>query len=568
MTANTVIESERKYDTPDGFVLPDLVGAGGVERVGDAHARDLNATYFDTDDLRLARNKMTLRRRTGGTDDGWHLKTPDGGDNRGSGKNKGDNRTEYRMPLGDGKDVPVELLDRVRAVVRANPLRSVVRLRTERREYPLQGADGRVLALLAEDRVRAEAGGDEQRWNEIEVELVDGEPDVLAALGERLRAAGAAPARTTSKLARALGEQARTRVGGAAAPATKADKQTSTKADKESSTNAGKQSGTKAGKQRSTKAGKQRSKRPPKAVRAVVDYVRAQRDAILANDLGVRAGDADAVHDMRVATRRLRSTLRTFRDRLWRRDRTEPLRAELAWLADRLGAVRDAQVMAARLREAVAALPARLVVGPVGDRIGARLDDDLRRGRRDLDAALVDARYFALLDALDRLVDTPPSPATRGRRVRRRAAAALRRADARLDRATTPDKQGRTTTPDKQASEGTGERERDVRLHDARKAYKRARYAVEALKPVRPKRARRLAKRLSALQDVLGDHQDTVITRDLLRQYADRADAADESAFSYGVLHANQRVAGADALAGLPAARRAATRRKLRRWLG
>src|SRR5436190_7293649 len=140
-------ETERKYDVPAGFALPNLAGAA------DASTFDLDATYFDTDDLRLARNRRTLRRRSGGSDAGWHLKTP--GD--------GSSRTEHRLPL-DGDAVPDELQTEVRAVVRRQPLRPLARLRTRRIETPVRDADGRTLAVVAHDHVTAETGGTERRW--------------------------------------------------------------------------------------------------------------------------------------------------------------------------------------------------------------------------------------------------------------------------------------------------------------------------------------------------------------------------------------------------------------------
>jgi CHAD domain-containing protein len=306
----------------------------------------------------------------------------------------------------------------------------------------------------------------------------------------------------------------------------------------------------------------------------VVDYLRAQRDALIANDPGARTGDADAVHDMRVGTRRLRSTLRTFRGQLWSRERTEALRGELSWLADRLGGVRDAQVMEQRLHAAVAAQPPDLVVGPVYSRIHGDLDADLRDARRELDAALDGVRYFRLLDELDRLVDTPPVDEARGRWVRRKVAAAVRRADAKLDAATAPDGADSAAGSDSAAgpdsaagSDSAAGPDRDAGLHEARKAYKRARYAVEVLAPEAGRPAKRLVKRLKALQDVLGDHQDSVITRQLVREFAGRADEAGDSAFTYGLLYADQRAAAGTLDADIPAARRAVRRRKLRRWL-
>src|SRR4051812_8840878 len=161
-------ENERKYDVPADFALPTLAGAG------QAAVHDLDATYFDTDDLSLLRNRRTLRRRTGGGDAGWHLKTP--GD--------GTSRTEHRLPLpganGSGGDaVPGELAGLVRAIARRRPLEPVAHLRTHRVETPLRDAGGRTLALLAQDRVTAETDGREQSWQELEVELVDGDAAVL-----------------------------------------------------------------------------------------------------------------------------------------------------------------------------------------------------------------------------------------------------------------------------------------------------------------------------------------------------------------------------------------------------
>src|SRR4051794_21217840 len=148
----TATETERKYDVPAGFELPSLVGAAEPE------THELDATYYDTPDLRLARNRRTLRRRTGGTDAGWHLKTP--GD--------GASRTEHRLPL-DGDGVPDALQAEVRAIIGRSPLHRVAGLRPRRIETPLRDQDGRILALIAQDQVTAETDGAEQRWQEVEV---------------------------------------------------------------------------------------------------------------------------------------------------------------------------------------------------------------------------------------------------------------------------------------------------------------------------------------------------------------------------------------------------------------
>src|SRR5674476_553116 len=81
-------EVERKFDVDPGALLPDLSGAAVA--VSEGVESQLDATYFDTADTRLARQRITLRRRTGGDDAGWHLKLPAGQDER----------TEVRLPLG------------------------------------------------------------------------------------------------------------------------------------------------------------------------------------------------------------------------------------------------------------------------------------------------------------------------------------------------------------------------------------------------------------------------------------------------------------------------------------
>src|SRR5262249_58434349 len=80
--AGEFIETERKYDAEAGFALPDLAGLDGVAAVTGPQTYRLRAIYFDTTDLRLAAAKITLRRRTGGTDAGWHLKLPAGAHSR------------------------------------------------------------------------------------------------------------------------------------------------------------------------------------------------------------------------------------------------------------------------------------------------------------------------------------------------------------------------------------------------------------------------------------------------------------------------------------------------------
>jgi CHAD domain-containing protein len=465
-------ETERKYDVPEGFVLPSLAGAA------DPETHDLDATYFDTPDLRLARNRRTLRRRTGGDDAGWHLKTP----------GEGVSRTEHRLPL-DGEAVPDELQAEVRAIVREAALQPVARLRTHRVETPLRDETGRTLALIAQDQVTAETDGHEQHWQEVEVELVDGDQRVLKLVERELLAAGATPAAGPSKLARALGDRL------------------------------------------AADGGK------PKKVNPVLAYAREQRDAIGAYDPGVRHGDPEAVHKMRVATRRLRSTLKTFK-KSFEPDLAARVGPELKWLAGQLGEVRDGQVLGHKLIASVEGEGPGFE--PVAERVRAHLDAKVAAGREALEQDLNGGRYLGLLDAIDELVGDPEAEDDNPLR---RARKSLDKADRLLDQAIT---------------DGV-----DTELHEARKAYKRARYAIEVFQPSTGKPAKKLVKGLTELQEVLGAHQDSVIAREILRELAGSA----EDAFPYGIVYARQEQVGRDTFGDLPLAIETAGKPKLRSWL-
>jgi inorganic triphosphatase YgiF len=198
-----VIETERKYDVPADFVLPDLAGP----RTGEMslpEMLDLTATYFDTADLRLAKAHITLRRRTGGTDAGWHIKLPV----------SGDTRRELHFPLGEPTaTVPGEIAAEVAQWTEGEELAPVALLRTERTVRRLVGPAGDVLAEVADDRVTGSRPDPVDRarwqqtdaWREVEVELVCGTRDVLDAATARLTEAGARPSPSASKLARVLG---------------------------------------------------------------------------------------------------------------------------------------------------------------------------------------------------------------------------------------------------------------------------------------------------------------------------------------------------------------------------
>lgn len=520
-------EVERKYEVPADFELPELTGGSGERTVDEPVVHRLTATYYDTEGFTLARHGVTLRYRTGGTDAGWHLKRPAAPGAR----------TEIRAPRpSSGRNrIPAGFDDELAALRRGRPLDPVLRMSTRRVERTVRSPDGTPVALVADDRVTVRSPDGlvpPASWREIEVELVEGPesaPDTLDALDRQLRVAGARPASTGSKLARALD---------AALPPVPEDSP---------------------------------------AWRPVADYARAQREAIVALDPAVRRDEPEAVHDFRVAVRRLRSTLRTFRP-LLPAERSEPTRAELRWLASELGRVRDLEVIAERLAGAVAAEPPELVVGPVGERMAERFAGQREKARESALASLGSERYFTLLDQLDELLDQPPVRRPVNGEVRRLVRTAVRRAERRLaptEPAATDQGATEPATPGPAATEpATGKPASagptlagDAALHEARRSAKRARYAVEVLAPAAGKPAVRLIDRFKAVQDLLGTHQDTVVAREVLRAEADDAEAAGQSAFTFGLLHGRQAAVAANALTKLPDAR-ARVRAAVKRWLG
>lgn len=484
MADNAKREIERKYEATPETRLPDLTQVAGVSAVQDKGVVDLDAVYYDTADLRLAAASLTLRRRTGGADAGWHLKLPVAPGVR----------DEITAPLSEAsvsEPVPKELESLVRARTRGAGLVPVMRLLSSRAVHHLADADGALLAELSRDAVRAERltdGGRTAQWDEIEVELADGgDPAFLDAVDKRLRKAGLRPAASPSKLARALAET-------------------------------------------SEDSAPLRLEPPRTAGDHVLAYLREQADALKVYDPAVRRDLPDSVHQMRVATRRTRSAFRTYR-KVLDRTVTEPLGEELKWLAGELGAARDHEVLAERLRSRIDALPVTLLLGPVRGRLVswtvARGSDSRRRAVAVLDSE----RYLGLLDALDALLADPPL---------RKAASGP--ADSVLAQAACKEFERLDVRITHVLALPPGE-ERDVAIHSARKVAKRARYAGEVAKPALGKPAKRFVKRMKAVQTELGDHQDSVVAREALRLLAAQAHAAGETAFTWGLLYGREEAA-------------------------
>ncbi len=492
--ATVVRETERKYDPAAGGTaaleaVKTMAGTAGVAAVPEQPEQLLDAIYYDTADLRLIGAGITLRRRTGGEDAGWHLKLPAGADTR----------DEIRLPLTSADSaVPADLAALVRAYTRGAALAPVVRIQTRRRVLRLLDGAGQALAEIAADHVSAEPadGSAATVWDEIEAELVTGDPALLTAIDEQLRLAGARPAATKTKLQRALADRL---------PAARPTPEP------------------------------QLTRHSP-AGQVVLAYLRDQVAAILHYDPLVRRDEPDAVHQMRVATRRARSALQAF-GTIIDRETTRPLCAELKWLAAALGQARDTEVLQARLTADLAAVPPALVVGPVRARITADFTAQLTQARQTSLDTLDGQRYLRLLDNLDALLADPPLTPLAARQAGKALAKPVRRAARRLQRAL-------DAVP--------GAQDRDTAIHEARKATKRARYAAEAAVPALGRTASRQAAQAKELQQLLGNHHDSVVARAVLLDLAGKARTAGEDTFTYGLMHQRQACQAAEIEQALP----------------
>jgi CHAD domain-containing protein len=496
-------ETEIKYEADADTELPQLGSLPGVHALRGPDLEQLEAEYYDTADLRLLIAGITLRCRKGGHDAGWHLKLPVSDENT---------REEISRPLGPVSEPPTELTDHIRARLRGQELIAVAVITTTRRRSVLLGPREEALAEVADDQVHGMpriGGASASRWREIEVELTAGTPDLLVAADHMLRRAGLQRSRRTAKLERTLGSILCTEPG-LGDRATAAD--------------------------------------------VITAYLREHADRLAAEDPRVRHRETDSVHKMRVATRRLRSTLRSFPTVLPAAG-TAHLAAELKWLGAVLGEERDAEVQAGRIDDHVGRTDVALLLGPVAARLQAHRAKAAATAHGGVEAALDSQRYDALLASLE----TAITGTTDGLDARRPAKKVLKAAVGRSFRKTT--RRMRAA-----AAEAPGPA-RDVGLHSARKAAKRARYAAEAAAPVCGTPARTFAKQMKKVQSVLGDHQDTVVGRALARDLAVAANLAGESAFTYGLFYGYDACAGERLDAQAATVWQKARKSKYRAWL-
>jgi CHAD domain-containing protein len=441
------VERELKFEAAGDAALPDLTALAKGCQVVALPTERLEAVYYDTADLRLARWGATLRHRN----DEWTVKLAASGDAPSL-------RVRHELSFDDQAAAEGVVF----GLSRGAALAPVARLVTRRVRFRIVSADGAPLGELDDDEVVVYEGKKAvDRFREIEFELAEGDGDIahdntVAKRAARLlRKAGATPSPSGSKLLRVLGpvepEVAAPRI-----------KRASTVAD------------------------------------AVAAALAAGTQRLIANDPGVRLDiDIEAVHQARVATRRLRSDLRTFAafvDPVW----AAAVRAELSWLGGALGAVRDADVLGLRLESLIARLPE--ADRPAAAKLLARLHAERDEARTLLLHEMTTERYAALLDSL--VAASLDPPLAEGADVSQKGADVLRDLVA--------DRWKKVNTARKRAVDDDG-------LHQVRIAVKRARYAAEAGDAMLGPKGAGLAKALAGVQGALGDLQDSVVAEEWLR---------------------------------------------------
>jgi CHAD domain-containing protein len=393
------------------------------------------STYHDTPDLRLARHGITFRHRVEEGAGVWQLKLP-----------QGDARRELER-AGPPGVVPLELVSLLPALLRGAQLRPVARLRTRREVVRAFGAEVVDDSVAVLDRQRVT-----RRFRELEVELLDGDEDALYRLESALREAGAGAAAFRPKLYQVLELDYPRR------PAAVTAKTASSK--------------------------------------ALGLRLEEQVAALLSRDPGTRLGrDPEDLHQLRVATRRLRAYLRVARPLLVE-ERTRELRDELRWLGSMLGPVRDSDVL---LEYFTAQLEQLDGAHDAGAGLLRMLEDRRAEARGSMLEALGSARYFALLDRLDGFAATPPLS---GERI---SLAAIWWREAKRVR---------------RAVEALAEEPSDDELHEVRILVKRARYAAELGAHELEKRGARFVSAAKSVQDVLGAHQDAVVAEAVIHEWS------------------------------------------------
>ncbi|MCQ9369870.1 CYTH and CHAD domain-containing protein [Corynebacterium sp. 35RC1] len=522
--------------------LPDFTQLEGVAQVGKPVVHQLSALYFDTEDLRLTRNKITLRRRLGGKDSGWHVKLP-----------QSMGRLELHTPLQDELDsdavlstaqsskyeVPDVVRAHVRAIVRGLELVPIARVDNERHEILLENTQGQAIAEISDDHVTATSylpGGSTTEWRELEAEATEAAmelgvaEEILNQAREALLNAGAVPSQSPSKLVSALG------------------------------------------------ASERNAPHPPglaeledPAAQSVLESLARNVETIVQMDPKVRRDEWDSIHQMRVATRELRSHLSAFAD-MFAPGATTRLDEALKQLAAILGKARDAEVIREKVSGWLEQSPTPAIDDAASAALRAQLQRDYLRAHERVVRILNDERYLTLLSWLEAFLSDPPLAEAEG-------------VDVAVDGDGGEDADGKADVAElatfallpklersykkaakkfaeiadfthimdaaEKGSWGGNVSDFEEGFHTLRKSIKKLRYVTEAVGEAA--RSEGYAKKLpigdlysvcKRAQTSLGEFQDSVTIRDTLARKAKIAARHGEDTFAYGVCYQHYRELG------------------------
>lgn len=510
MSTEQFIEVETKYSVEPDAATPDLTRILNVHSAEPTREYELSAIYYDTRDLRLTRSKITLRRRTGGKDDGWHLKLPDAGGGR----------LELSAPIAspgaDGEPVPEALLSQVRAVVRGHRLSPIAQVDNLRAESTLVAENGEPVADFCDDRVTAwsllpEASPSPQQWREWEFELA--EPvahtklgrQILESADEQLTTVGAVDSRSPSKLLTALGESFTL----APTPPTPLVFRKYDDRDE--------------------------------AFAGVLHAIIATRDSLIEQDPGARRGDRRCVSAMLNAVRDLRSVLSMFIE-LFDHERWDnriatvaSLEAELKQLTGVLHRAGDADAVARQVHALLDSDATNLVDERARQRLIHDVDSRKRRSYYRVSAALESERYLTMLDTLDEFLADPPLP---GRMERRKTTAIIVRA---VKRAYVDFKKLRRSALDVFDDPEVTEAEYEAHLSQMHKVAERLRTVSRVALEFTPYDSAKLSKESKKLVETLLEAQYSVSVCELILKRARQAAGRNEDAFAYGLLYQAER---------------------------
>ncbi|GAA4547071.1 CHAD domain-containing protein [Pseudonocardia xishanensis] len=465
------------YRAPAAAGAPNLVGLDGVRSTMEGEAEVVSVDRYDTPDLRLATSGIVVALHRTGNEAHWRLDLPDALEDEHL-------SIPVAVPDVEGVDpaLPAELHELVRGVLRGAELGPVGRIRRVRTRESLRGGNHREIAEIVRDEVQLATFGAEttvENWSETTV--TTSRPALAAALAERLAQTGAVPAESTADAE--LGSLLR--IDAAPAP-------------------------------------KRQPGRKGSAGAALLAYVGKHADRLAAADLGARRDSEDAVHQVRVAARRIRSALKAHAA-LVDGERATALSGELQWLGRALAPARDLEVQEERITRAIDALPEELVLGPVQAQVTRHFARARAEARAATLAALDSERYTALRGALEHFLQEPPL--TRAARSKKGLEKGVAKAEKRFERRL---EEARAAL--------LAEDDADAAVHSARKAGKRARYAIEV--------TGRKPKALKDRTRALGEHQDAVVGREVLRDLGARAHIDGGNGFTFGLLYGH---AAADA---------------------